>query len=59
MSHVARKSVFLLSEQVFENYEVEGLYQLCIKSIGTDQLHSLYTADQHLCFCICKKLVFS
>ena len=37
----------------------EGLYYLCSKNKGADQLCSYFTADLLLCFCICKKQVFS
>ena len=43
----------------FGIYEVEGLYYLCSKNKGADQLHGYREADLHLCFRICKKLVFS
>ena len=36
-----------------------GLYYLCGKNKGTDQLRSYRTADLHRCFRICKKQVFS
>ena len=36
-----------------------GVVQLCSKNKGADQLHDDCTADPHLCFCICKKQVFS
>ena len=32
---------------------------LCSKSKGADKLHGYHAADPHLCFCICKKQVFS
>ena len=36
----------------------KGLYYLCSENKEADQLHSYCTADLHLCFRICKKLVF-
>ena len=39
--------------------EVEGLYSLCSENKGDDQLCGYRTADLRLCFCICKKHVFS
>ena len=39
--------------------EVEGLYYICNKNKGADQLHSNCAAGLHLCFRICKKQVFS
>ena len=39
--------------------EVEGLYYPCSENKGADQLRGYREADLHLCFCICKKLVFS
>ena len=36
----------------------EGLYYLCSENKEADQLHSYCAADLHLCFRICKKLVF-
>ena len=43
----------------FRNYEVERSYCLCSENKGADQLRSYCTADLWLCFCICKKQVFS
>ena len=37
----------------------EGLYYLCSKNKGADQLRGYREADLRLCFCICKMLVFS
>ena len=71
MSRVTRKPVFGVSNQVrhksgctatedgFWIKEVEGLYYLCSKKKGADQLHGYRTADLPLCFHICKKQVFS
>ena len=39
--------------------EVGGLYYLCSKNKGADQLRGYREADLRLCFCICKILVFS
>ena len=39
--------------------EVEGLYYLCSEDKGADQLRGYREADLHLCFRICKMLVFS
>ena len=39
-------------------YEVEGLYYLCSKNKGADQLRGYREADLRLCFRICKKNVF-
>ena len=40
--------------------KVEGLYYLCSKHKGTEQLCGGYqAADLWLCFCKCKKQVFS
>ena len=39
--------------------KVEGLYYLCSKTKGADQLRGYREADLRLCFCICKKPVFS
>ena len=41
----------------FRISEIEGLYYLCSKNKGPDQLCSYCTADLPLCFRICKKLV--
>ena len=38
---------------------MEGLYCLCSKNKGADQLHSNCAADLRLCFRTCKKPVFS
>ena len=40
-------------------YEVERLYYLCSENKDTDQLRGYRKADLHLCFLICKKMVFS
>ena len=37
---------------------MEGLHYLCSKKKGADQLSSYCAADLHLCFSMCKKLVF-
>ena len=42
----------------FRIQEVEGLYYLCIKNKGADQLRGYREADLRLCFRICKKPVF-
>ena len=39
--------------------EEEGLYYLCSENNGADQLCGYRAADLRLCFCICKKQVFS
>ena len=39
--------------------EEEGLYYLCSKNKGADQLWGYRTADLCLCFRICKYQVFS
>ena len=39
--------------------EEEVLFNLCSKYKGTDQLCGNHVADLRLCFCICKKQVFS
>ena len=39
--------------------KVEGLHYLCSENKGADQLCSNRESDLHLCFCICKTLVFS
>ena len=43
----------------FRILKVKRLYFLCSKKKGADQLHSHCAADLRLCFCICKKQVFS
>ena len=43
----------------FRIKKVEGLYYLCSENKGADQLRGYREADLRLCFCICKKLVFS
>ena len=43
----------------FRIYKVEGLYNLCSENKGADQLRGHREADLHLCFRICKMLVFS
>ena len=37
----------------------EGLYYPCSENKGADQLRGYHEADLRLCFCICKKPVFS
>ena len=37
----------------------EGLYYPCSENKGADQLRGYREADLRLCFCICKKPVFS
>ena len=37
----------------------EGLFYLCSENKGADQLRSYCEADLHLCFCLCRLLVFS
>ena len=75
MSLVLSKPVFGVSEQVrhkpavqsqkmsrclrFQIKEVEGLYYPCSENKGADQLRGHREADLRLCFCICKKPVFS
>ena len=43
----------------FRIQEVEGLYYQCSENKGADQLRGYREADLHLCFRICKMLVFS
>ena len=43
----------------FRIYKVEGLYYLCSENKDADQLRGYREADLHLCFGICKMLVFS
>ena len=43
----------------FRIYIEEGLYYPCSENKGADQLRGYCEADLRLCFCICKKLVFS
>ena len=43
----------------FRIYVVKGLYYLCSKNKGADQLRGYCEADLRLCFRICKTLVFS
>ena len=38
---------------------MEGMFYLCSKNKGADQLHVNCAADLHLCFGICIKQVFS
>ena len=75
MSLVVRKPVFRVSDQIRHEpgcttteddtglkiriKEVEGLYYLCSENKGADQLRGYPEADLRLCFCICKKPVFS
>ena len=70
---VARKSVFGVANQVrykpdctdskdgqrLEMSDLEGLYCLCSKNKGAEQLRSHCEADLRLCFCIGKKLIFT
>ena len=42
----------------FWNQKVKELYYLCSENKGTDQLRSYCEADLHLCFCLCRLLVF-
>ena len=39
--------------------EVEGLYYLCSDNKGADQLCGYRAVDLCLCFCVCKKQIFS
>ena len=39
-------------------FRKEVLYSSCSENKGTDQLHSYCEADMHLCFRICRLLVF-
>ena len=39
--------------------EVEGLHYLFSENKSADQLYDHCAADLHLCFCTCKKQVFS
>ena len=39
--------------------KVEGLYYLCSKNKGADQLRGYREVDLRLCFRICKRLDFS
>ena len=72
MSRVMRKLVFRIFNQVPHKLgctdtdgfrleiwikKVEGLYYLCSKDKGTDQLCCYRTADLRLCFGICNKQV--
>ena len=43
----------------FRIKEEEGLYYLCSKNKGADQLRGYYAADLCFCFWICNKPVFS
>ena len=43
----------------FRTEKVEGSYYLCSENKDADQLRGNHEADQHLCFRICKMLVFS
>ena len=43
----------------FRIKEVKGLNYPCSENKGADQFHGYREADLRLCFCICKKLVFS
>ena len=42
----------------FRTKKVEGLYYPCSENKGADQLRGYREADLHLCFRICKMLVF-
>ena len=42
----------------FRIKKVEGLYYLCSENKGTDQLHSYFAADLHLCFLHMQKAGF-
>ena len=42
----------------FQIYEEEEVYYPCSKNKGADQLRSYREADLHLCFRICRLLVF-
>ena len=62
----ATKLVFRVSDQVRHKPDcaatediVEGLYYLCSKNKGADQLRSYCAADLRLCFCIRENQVFS
>ena len=75
MSLIVRKSVFGVSDRSDTNRAVQsqkmarglkfrirvvdGLYYPCSENKGADQLRGYHEADLRLCFCICKKLVFS
>ena len=75
MSHVTRKPTFWFPTWSDTNQavqpqkmarglklrisKVEGLYYLCSKNIGADQLRGYREADLRLCFRICKTLLFS
>ena len=43
----------------FQIYKVEGLFYLCSKNKGADQLRRYREADLRICFRICKMFVFS
>ena len=43
----------------FRIKKVKELYYLCSENKGADQLRGYREADLHLCFRICKMLVFS
>ena len=73
MSLVLRKPVFGVSDQVhipagqplnmsrdlkLRIQEEKGLYYLCDKNKGADQLRGYCEADLRLCFCICEDPVF-
>ena len=75
MSHVMRKPTFwfltwsdtnqavqlqkMARGLKFRIRKVEGLYYLCSKNKGANQLRGHREADLRLCFRICKMLVFS
>ena len=49
----------IVRDMKFQIWEVEGLYYLCNENKDADQLRGYREADLRLCFCICKKSVFS
>ena len=57
---VQHKSSFAAIENGLSSWIMieEGQYYLCGENKEADQLRSYCAADLHLCFCICKKLVF-
>ena len=75
MSLAIRNPVFGVSDQVRHNRavkpqkmgrdlilltkEIEGLFYRCGENKCADQLRGYCAADLCLCFCICKKQVFS
>ena len=42
----------------FRTLEVQGLYYPCSENKGADQLRGYREADLHLCFRLCRLLVF-